>query len=167
MVVWWNQPWFGWRFCLLEGFVPETYMLERLRPEIIRRLEREWTYWQKNRKNYNSDRYVWPQGITLEEALYTVNRAFDLLTECISKRWNIKYCRRAGREEESGSAFKELIFYYPDDEYIVESSDIEIGITYTNIGDGRLYIKNYNTGFIVYETICDPRECDCNVLHDG
>ena len=90
MVVWWNQPWFGWRFCLLEGFVPETYMLERLRPEIISRLEREWTYWQKNRKGYDSGRYVWPQDITLEEALYTVNRAFDLLEECTSKRWNIK-----------------------------------------------------------------------------
>ena len=129
---------------------------------------------QNRKKGYSSyqGRYKWPKEISLQEAIYTVNKAFDILNNCVNDRWNLKYCRKVGRVfGKKRTVFDNLIFYGVKDDYFVKNSDVSIyiDVVYEDIlgATAFLYIVNHKSGFVIEETICDPARCDCNVLYDG
>lgn len=71
--IWWNQPYFGWNYCVLKGAMRDTDFVEELRPLAL--------------------------SSVLASRTNDVNRAFDLMKQCVAER-GLEYCRYAGPDEE-------------------------------------------------------------------
>lgn len=73
MIIWWNQPYFGWRYCISKGWLKETDLINVLRPLALSKIKSD--------------------GFLEDVAL-----AFDLMTGCVNER-GIELCRYAGPDK--------------------------------------------------------------------
>jgi len=120
MVIWWNQPYFGYSYCLLGGIKSEFDYLEDLRSKVLLKVNNKSYHGYDAHKKY------------LNIMVPAINKAFDMMRECIAKR-GIQYCRYVGPDEEGAVRTDQDPHYIPYKErykyrYIVKKSDVEMVI---------------------------------------
>lgn len=126
MIVWWNQPHFGYRFCVTDGFKSSKDFVKDAQSKALERLDAGLSYRAS-------------QGIPeirlkklKEERTAQINKAFDLINLCIAER-AIDYCRYIGPFSDTGLSGQSTKAV-PENEshnykFIVPDSKIEISVS--------------------------------------
>lgn len=163
-IVWWNQPYFGWSYCVLKGPMHETDFVEELRPLVI------------SKSKPGSEEQI--------------DLAFSLMRACVAKR-GIKYCRYVGPDESGPIMRQQDPNRIPENQahyyrhivkeegvgmFMLPNGDISGGqltvMTYLpkdNFASSRDSLGRYsykNIAKIANTNICDPG-CSCNPNYDG
>jgi hypothetical protein len=125
LLVWWNQPYFGWQFCLTSGLSSQNEFVDEVRLTAIKRLE----------QRISAYRSLGTSELELVELkdkrISQLNLAFDLVMKCLAER-PIKYCRYIGPDEHVGLNWQ-MATPIPADQahkykYIIPESRFEIGM---------------------------------------
>ncbi|WP_150526549.1 hypothetical protein [Roseibium sediminis] len=130
--IWWNQPYFGWNYCVGKGWMSDEDFLEELRPNLL-----------------GPD----SQSPSADKARHIVNEAIDLMKECIAQR-GLEYCQYAGPDTDGPIAGQRINRPEPYGKYkyryIKNSSNV--GISILPIEDAEVtHISFYTYDFSIFK----------------
>lgn len=93
-VVWWNQPYFGYNYCLYKGIMHETDFVKEMRPVFLKQVD-DIIAERLKRQDPNS------KVSDAEKFRADVVVLLDALERCVAER-GTEYCRYIGPDENGG-----------------------------------------------------------------
>lgn len=173
IAAWWNQPYWGWNYCLGQGVMHETDFIEMLRPRLVAIGISE---------QLESGKIKFAKQKAKEEkfANEKADEAIKLMKQCVQER-RIQHCRYVGPDPSALIQMQQerLLFEIPNNErdkyiYIVDDATVALSILPNGLTDfsgyqgARLHYRamswdenrKYSYSSCVPGCTCDPSISD-------